>query len=460
MEPILLLGGLTSLYIINQKSSKKKTDKVIYSQERNPLGFTKSIKDSINLIKLNDKDELKPVGSYRYKIHAYPSDIDIFEKYERCCSLSKVKKEIAIKFKTIAKNIKKSDEIFLGDFKLGIDYSVFFEYGEIDYNTLNIINYDTDIIKSKLKEFLDNKLINEEEYNQIISLVVKNISAQNFMKLNEFIRNLYILRWNLTELIKNKKKLRNGNYITIEDCLSHNTVNKIDIWAPINNNYTEITNFYYIIFKNRKGKKTFLSKELTDYIESLNNDIKKYESSLFRNSLKLAKRLWIKNNLEQKTKELNKLYPLFYSGAAKLNQIKEEIIVIKMIVNSYIKKNDDKLVENFNSNILPILNMQFENFKTRINDIFDLNINTDKIFNLLNEIIGIFNDKGVISNKKLEIILNKSDDLIDIIKPYIENFAYNYLIDNKLFKFKKETKYSKVGKESSMDNEYVNLEII
>ena len=78
-------------------------------------------------------------------------------------------------------------------------------------------------------------------------------------------------------------------------------------------------------------------------MEALNNDIYKYSSIPFRNSLKVAKRLWIKYNLLGKHDLLVKLYPLFNSDAAKLNQIKEECLVINDILNRYLSSLDKTL---------------------------------------------------------------------------------------------------------------------
>ena len=128
-------------------------------------------------------------------------------------------------------------------------------------------------------------------------MVKKNMSVKDFSKLHEEMRILYLCRWKLDELISGKKKLRTGKFLTLEEAITHKTIVKIDIWAPVNGTYTEVTNVFYLILNDRSGNEIILNKELTDYVESLNGDINKYASVEFRNSLKVAKRMYIKNNL-------------------------------------------------------------------------------------------------------------------------------------------------------------------
>ena len=218
---------------------------------------------------------------------------------------------------------------------------LYINYGTINYKNKKIKGYDYKKINQYLIKIKNNKLINEKTYKQI------------------------------QKIIKPRP---------IEECLQHQTITKMDIWAPINNNYTEITNFYYLIFKNKDGKITFLCKELDNYIGSLDNDIYQYESIEFRNSLKLAKRIWIKYNLLNKDRLLTKLYPLFKSSAAKLNQIKEEMLVVNDLLNRYINQIDKNLNKNFIKHVLPILKNQIEGFKIRINDIFEIELDYKKIF--------------------------------------------------------------------------------
>jgi hypothetical protein len=443
MEGLIALGGLTTLFVANEKQKKKSlkkepNKKKIYTKLRSAKGFTKSVKRAVRAITLSP--ETKPVGSYKYKIHSYPSDIDIFEIFEDCCSLVKMQKTVASKFSQMAKNIQKNPYFFLGDFKAGIDKDLYFDYGELEYGEkLKIIGYKPDTIKLKLEEFKDRRWITYQEYNRINKMVKKNVSVKDFSKLHEEMRLLYLCRWKLDELISGKKKLRTGKYLTLEEAVTHKTIVKIDIWAPINGTYTEVTNVFYLILKDRSGNEIILNKELTDYVESLNGDINKYASIEFRNSLKVAKRMYIKNNLLGNAEVLETLYPLFYSGTASLNQVKEEMgVIIEMLEDK--EKPNSKVSKNYKM-IDRILKSQIDGFKKRINDIFDINFNDEKLYSLIDKCSRAKNDKQLIEALK---------NCINELKVIVEDTARDFLVNNELINIKK----AKVGENTIEDEEY------
>ena len=252
----------------------------------------------------------------------------------------------------------------------------------------------------------------------------------------------------------------------MEECFQHQTITKIDIWAPINNNYTEITNFYYILFKNKEGQTTYLCKELKNYKLALDNDIGQYASTEFRNSLKVAKRLWIRGNLVNNNKILEKMYPLLNSDCSKLNQVKEELKVVNDILTRYIDNTDNNLNRNFAYKVLPVIKGQVEGFKVRINDIFDINIDYKKAFDLLNKNTTLLDSlltkpnkktqtKKNISNTSLNKVIDNNTQLVKLFEIYIEEHAYNYLTKNKIFRMKK----SIPGKSKKSYSSYTDMEV-
>jgi hypothetical protein len=443
----------------NNTSKQQET----YKQLRIPEGFSEDVKKSINLIKFNQNLNLKPVGSFKYRIHSYPSDIDLFEKYEDCCDLEQTSAKLAAKFKKIAALLKKQDTIFLGEVKLGFDMDTFVDYGELDYKKKEIKGYNYENLKDYLVKMQNNKYIDQSTYKKLNTLINPRPSMREFYIIHEEFRKLFILRWNINELSTGYKTIR-GKKITLEECFQHQTITKIDIWAPINNNYTEITNFYYILFKNKKGQTTYLCKELKNYKLALDNDIGQYASIEFRNSLKVAKKLWIRGNLINNNKILKKLYPLFNSNCSKLNQIKEELKVVNDILTRYIDNTDNNLNRNFTYKVLPIIKGQIEGLKGRINDIFDINIDYKKAFNLLNKNTTLLGSllslakpktKKNISNTSLNKVIDNNTQLIKLFEIYIEEYAYNYLTRNQIYRMKK----SKPGKSKKSYSSYTDMEV-
>ena len=436
MSSFISFKGLTTLFVAEDKKKKKsikknknkskKKENLSFKKERNPRGFSNSAKRAIRTITFSPYTN--PVGSYKYKVHSYPSDIDIFEVYKECCSLVKMQKNVANKLSQIGRNIKKNKLMFLADFKCGIDHDMYFDFGEIDYmDKIKIINYDYNILNVKLNQFRERKWITNEEYNELRLLAKKDINVENFIKIYDKIRSFYLCRWNLDELIKGDKILRSGKKINLEEAITHDSIIKIDIWAPVNGNYKEITNIYYLILEDKNKNELILNKKLSNYVESLTKDISKYASPKFRNSLKVAKRMYIKNNLLKKIEKMKKLYPLFYSGIALINQIKEEMVVISEMIE--LTNNDKKSDINKNFvNVLKIIKSQIDKFKNRLNNVFDVNFNESKIYSLL--------DKSYKTKNNLEL-KKYIDECINILKVIIEENTRKYLIDNNLIKLPK-----------------------
>ena len=124
---------------------------------------------------------------------------------------------------------------------------------------------------------------------------------------------------------------------------------------------------------------------------------------------------------------MKKLYPLFYSGIALINQIKEEMVVISEMIE--IANNDKKSDINKNFvNVLKIIKSQIDTFKKRLNNVFDVNFNELKIYNLL--------DKSYKTKNNLEL-KKYIDECINILKVIIEENTRKYLIDNNLIKLPK-----------------------
>jgi hypothetical protein len=40
---------------------------------------------------LTTSPSILPVGSAKFKVHAYPSDLDLFERFEDCCTVNEVR---------------------------------------------------------------------------------------------------------------------------------------------------------------------------------------------------------------------------------------------------------------------------------------------------------------------------------------------------------------------------------
>lgn len=340
-------------------------------------GLSKETQDLIRLITI--ENGVFPVGSFRYKAHRYPGDIDIFEPVKACCDKETASQAIANKISKMAREINQYSNIYLGDFKAGLD------------ERYNVSTPD------ELERLLKTGLFTNEEYQEALSQKTED-------DLQEFLRQFRIVRWTIPELIDGYKLLPKKLKLSLADALTHNSVVKVDLWAPQNGNYNEITNFFLIVMIDKNGKETVLNEELGDRLKNLNHDIVKYGSCKNRNSLKLAKRLW-NRALFLNDPEIPKiLYPLFQSGANSLNQIAGESEVIRMMLQKLKNPPIDVLME------------QIDNFRRRITDVYDVEFNAEPMYKIIINIL----------QRKTDIITGLLE-LENLLKKAVEVHSRNFL---------------------------------
>ena len=417
---------------ISNTTLRKKEEvlKIDVKQYRSGESYSEKTRRILNIITSGEK--ILPVGSLKYKIHRYPGDIDIYEEIKSCCNIEDATKDIVKKIQKIAKDIKKDKSIYLGDFKAGLDPRYLVEYlGEMDIHN-KIINYNKNKIKKKFIEFKDKKLFSKHEFIHGVELLKDKPTQEEWYKLYDFVRSFYVLRWDLNELIKGKKVINKNNIkieYTLEESLKYKAVCKLDLWAPINGRYTEITNFLVLIYMDNKGDEHFINLQITDYLQNLIKDLKKYGSGYKKNSLKYAKRLWAiastldATGIERENKKLQILVPLFSSGAAILYQISAEIeILIDML---------------HHITVPPIKNIvsQIDEFKMRISYVYEHFLDSDKVLNIIDNIINTYNaDKNKRLNKsKTSILVTNLEDMKQLLDNYIEVYASIYLKKHNLY---------------------------
>lgn len=321
----------------------------IYRQ-RTMEGFSRDTKDAIQLATFSDST--LPVGSFKYKVHRYPGDVDIFEPVKLCCTKESAINSIVGQLKHIAQSVINSRTIFWGDFKAGLD-----------------MEYEPD-------------------------------------------HPNYIVRWTAEEISAGSKRLMSGNTLTLAEAIVHKTIIKLDLWAPVNGNYTEVTNFFLFVWTDGKGNDEVLNAPLGDRLESLDNDIRKYSSPAHWKPLKLSKRLWNKALLLRDENMTRSLYPLFSSGAAIANQVTGECETLAMMFR---KINPEKLP-------LSKINTQIDLFKKRLDDIVEFEI--DKSVYALIDRARDNNDPATKAN-----ILDKVQELLD--EP-VSDFTSNWLITHRI----------------------------
>lgn len=287
---------------------------------RGPEVYTGDIKNAIDIITLDKEQPAKIVGSFKYRVHRYPGDIDMLEFYEGCCTLAESKRDIVKKLKDIAIRIRQNKGVYLGDFKAGEDDRFKIDIGRVEGT--KVLDYDSGEIITTMNELYKQKLLSKKEMTKMYELVKEEPSVQEWKDLHEAVRKLYTIRWSLKELENGKKKLAGNKTMFLSNAISQGTIVKIDIFTKINGRYTEVTNFFALSGRDVDGDLVPFTEEFPNYCESLKKEI--HERIQEGGYLKVAKRLWLLAVNKKQIDKLKKLYPLFSSPAAELRQMAAE----------------------------------------------------------------------------------------------------------------------------------------
>lgn len=209
----------------------------------------------------------------------------------------------------------------------------------------------------------------------------------------EMHRQLYTLRWSLRELLSGQKKLAGharcvstetrhcaadfhiftfGDSACCHKCCEcgvdvllmcrrrirlHTAISqvqsviKVDVWTQILDDfghlkYIEMTNFFILKYTlpgtvvDGSDDSSHLAEKFISlpfqkgYFEALADDMHKYQDPTQRNSLKVAKRMWMKAVMSEDEPTLRLLFPLFSSPAAALSQVAAECETLQLLVTA------------------------------------------------------------------------------------------------------------------------------
>jgi hypothetical protein len=393
------------------KEAKKAPDKYVnFLAPRSPEVYSRKTQELIDLVTI-DKS-VNPVGSQKYKVHRYPGDIDIFEQVKVCCSLEEAQNKIVQHFQDLARNIYYTPNVYFGDFKAGLDHRYDINIGELDIEG-KPINYNPRMIRLQVENLYEDSLITKKELEEFNEAIKPKPNREQWEELNDLKRRYYIVRWNLDEILRGYKLIGPPSELeelTLAEAITHKTICKIDIWAPVMGNFMEITNFFLLVLQQPlsggKYKDIPINIELGNIYSSLISDIKHYGSKAHRNSLKFAKRIWTLCSYINETETMRKLYPLFVSGAGILNQINSEI---EVLVN---------LLEKIPRPPIDLIKEQVDRFKFRISQVYEFDLNEKVVNRLIDEILLTDNKSKMIENL---------EKIVKHLKKYIESYSNFYL---------------------------------
>lgn len=254
------------------------------------------------------KGEYRLLGSNSLRAIHYASDYDVATNITRS-SPAYIAKELQKQFKLAYRN----KDIWITDFKCGWD---------------DRLLYDGDGTLDNIAQYLANHpMIPKSQGDKIMACPDKDDRIDK-------IKALYILRWTLADMNAGKKRLVDGTFKRLEDCIMDLTTMKIDLVARVGERFIELSENYYVTYRGESNYDKSLSTKQA-IIKSLESQISEYAE---KDKLKSLKRLFSLmrieggNNEKKVDKKAMKLVDFFNSETGFLGKIKNEIGIIELLM--------------------------------------------------------------------------------------------------------------------------------
>jgi hypothetical protein len=282
------------------------------------------------------------IGSNSLRSIKYASDYDVQTQLRNMTPSL-----VAKRFKKQFYDAKRSDNLWIIDFKCGWDARLV---------------YRGDYKDASVKVYLQNSLI-PKSYRE------KVIKAKGEDRI-DLIRDLYILRWKYDDIMRGSIRLFDGTYKQLVDCILDKTPLKIDLIGKVGDMFVEISENYYIKIGNRKN---YTHKPTREELESEYEDEIHYYAS--RDKFKALKRIFSLLQVEgEKGVRLDNLVTFFNSEVGLLNKIKNELIILKTLLEQDFRPVKREDIYN---------NLQV--IKEQIANVYKISID-DKLFKMIDDL--------------------------------------------------------------------------
>jgi len=341
-------------------------------EEKKTIQLNNSVSNVIERFAVKGKWKL--IGSNSLRSSMYGSDYDVET------DLYSSQNAIVKHFQKAFWDARLDKDVYIIDFKCGWDTRLV---------------YEGDFSKSSLKKYLKNPLIGRS-----YKMAINKATGE---KQIDLVRNLFILRWKPKDVENGRIKLIDGSYKSFEDCLLDPTVLKIDLIKKVGNQFCEVSENYYIKFKNNISNYP-QEPSRKDIEKSFGDDIQYYSH---KNSFKALKRLFSLYLIEgDKEKQINQMIDFFNGQIGYLNKIMNEFGILEsLLIQDYRIPKWEDIYEN----------LQF--IKEQLSSVFEIPI-SEKIFGEIDRI----SEKTALTD-----IVTLKDYLLKKLNEYSRDFLRNYI---------------------------------
>ena len=371
-----------------------------------PADYSEEILKVIRAMSFTNGRGVKLVGSFTLRNQVYAGDVDALE-------FVKVKsaKDCAKRFQEVVKNVSELPYTYISDIKCGTvdEWRVIPDSATIEEG--KVVGYDRDAILQNVERLYSTNIIDDSEYRLARYLLKPTVNAVEFLALRKDLR-FNILRWNLDEIKKGYKILRDGRKYTLEAGVQSPTITKMDVISWIQG--VRFSDFEMIYEFSSKG--VILNKGLRDL------DIAIKESILLMrregNCFKMAKRMYALARYHKYKHDLPPLNDLFNGDLGRLYGIYGDAHSLKYLIENAEHLPKDKIAKEIDTFIARLSNVVIPTFLIRESAIM--------------RIIKRLSDPSLYTSGN-EKMLKLLDNLRHYIFVILSNASLKYLKEARLF---------------------------
>lgn len=323
---------------------------------RKPLNaYKENVRDLWTLVNF-DNGKIRLSGSVVQPVQPFAGDYDIHYNLDYKKPMDQLKKHLARNFRSIIGRLKRRKDIFVMEFRGGIDDDLFISPKAPTKEIKAFYNNKSDLIDDDLLEKLkiSSKTNNREEVREIA-------------------RKIYTLKWSTDEVLAGEKKLSDGTVKKFEDIFDDGLIIKFDIIALVDSRFEDMENIYEIrnYGKILSGDRGNIEEELKQDIIDLWNDDKYF---------KFLKRVFTVAKVKKDWPTIKKIVPIFNSNAGLVYKASTDLKTLVKLIDA----KDKSKLKPYYKDIQDFIQI----VKYSLSNVFEFDLEKN-IFGLMDEITKI-----------------------------------------------------------------------
>ena len=269
------------------------------------------------------------VGSASLRSQQYAGDYDLYETVQaEGDTLKGALLRLRLGFQQIVKRIMALPQVYITDIKAGSVEEWRIVPADAIVKDGKPSGFDVAAARDKVEALLKDHIITEHEYEAAMTILTDETGAKRLLEAKDELK-FHVVRWSVAEVMANKKVLRDGRTMTLEEAFQTPSVTKLDLIALIQK--TRFTDFSCIYEFRYKG--TTLNPVKLDVVASLRESI--LALTMEGNYFKALKRRFALARAENDGKTVLNLTQILNSDLGRLYHIVGDLDTLARLLDEH-----------------------------------------------------------------------------------------------------------------------------